>query len=274
MPPLKTLVFATATLAVLSLGAPSHAQSELTTQVQEARQEGSVWTALALNRNLSPFKIEVAVDNGTATLKGRVESQVDRELAEQIALGTSGITKVDNQLVVDETLADQPGERQKIAQRFEDATLTATIKSKLLWNTQTEGLDIDVETRDGIVTLKGHAQSAEAKTLAGMLAGNTTGVQEVNNLISLSTADASSTPPAQSTLSDAWVSSKVKASLLYSRNLDGINIKVDAKEGMVRLSGVVVSTEEKALAVEIARNIRGVRGVDADLLKVAAKPAS
>ncbi|MNN56546.1 periplasmic protein [compost metagenome] len=129
-----------------------------------------------------------------------------------------------------------------------------------------------METRDGIVTLKGHAQSAEAKTLAGTLASNTAGVQEVNNLISLSSADASSAPPVQGALSDAWVSGKVKASLLYSRNLDGINIKVDSKEGMVRLSGVVVSTEEKALAIEVARNIRGVRGVDADLLKVAGKP--
>ncbi|MND87041.1 Osmotically-inducible protein Y precursor [compost metagenome] len=273
MPSLKSLALASATLAVLSLGAnPSYAQGDLPAQLQEARQEGSIWTALALNRTLSPFKIDVTVDNGTATLKGRVESQVDRDLAEQIAQGTAGITQVDNQLVIDETLADQPSEPQKIAQRFEDATLTATIKSKLLWNTQTEGLNIEVETRDGIVTLKGHAQSAEAKTLAGTLASNTAGVQEVNNLISFSSADASSAPPVQGALSDAWVSGKVKASLLYSRNLDGINIKVDSKEGMVRLSGVVVSTEEKALAIEVARNIRGVRGVDADLLKVAGKP--
>lgn len=40
---------------------------------------------------------------------------------------------------------------------------------------------------------------------------------------------------------------------------------------MVRLSGEVVSAEQKTIAVEIARQIIGVRGVDADLLKVATK---
>jgi osmotically-inducible protein OsmY len=281
MKTLKTLALAsTAAVLLLAQGAPSFAaEGDLASQLQAARQEGSIWTAFALNRHLSPFKLGVVVRQGTATLSGAVENEVDRELAAQIAGDVEGIHKVDNQLKVDEHLAEQMPARQSLAQRFDDATLTATIKSKLLWNTSTRDLHGSVATENGVVTLKGKALTADAKLLAGSLASNTEGVYQVNNLISLGAADTSTTraeTAAKSTedaLSDAWITSKVKASLLYSRSLDGLTINVETRTGMVSLSGDVGSSEEKAVALELARNIRGVRGVDADLLKVAIKPA-
>jgi len=277
---LKRLALACSLGAAL-LPALAHAAgpdtAQITGQLQAARQEGSIWTAYALNRHLSPFKIDISVSAGVATLKGRVENAVDRDLAEQIALDTSGIDKVDNQLVIDPSLANQPPVQKRIAQRFDDATLTATIKSKLLWNSATQALDTQVDTQAGVVTLKGHAQTADAKQLAGDLARNTDGVAEVNNLISLGAADTQTTKAeaeakaTEGSISDGWITSKVKASLLYSRNLDGLDIRVDTKAGMVTLTGVVASSEEKTEAVDIARHIRGVRGVDADLLKIAGK---
>ncbi|MCD5983330.1 BON domain-containing protein [Pseudomonas sp. CDFA 610] len=277
---LKKIALITATAAVLGSGPLlAHAQGDLPTQLAEARQEGSIWTAFALNKHLSPFKIDVDVAQGTATLKGKVENEVDRELAERIALDIKGIDKVDNQLEIDAAVASEPGTKANMAQRFEDATLVATVKSKLLWSSVTEALNIDVDSKDGVVTLKGRAQSPEAKELAGSLASNTDGVVSVNNLISLSAADsiAAKTQPQNlnpvEQLSDAWVTSKVKSSLIYSRNLDGLNIKVDTKDGLVTLNGVVANFAEKELAVEIARNIRGVKGVNADALKVMARSA-
>jgi osmotically-inducible protein OsmY len=279
MPPLKKLALATATTIALGLTPlmASAAQNDLPTQLAEARQEGSIWTAFVLNRHLSPFKIDVHVEQGTAVLKGKVENQVDRELAERIALDTQGIQKVDNQLEIDANVAAEPGTKANMAQRFEDATLTATVKSKLLWNSVTEALNIDVDSEAGVVTLKGRATSPEGKDLAGSLASNTDGVTSVNNLISISAADsiASRTEPQTSNpaeqLSDAWITSKVKSSLIYSRNLDGLNIKVETKDGLVTLNGVVANFAEKELAVEITRNIRGVKGVNADALKVMAR---
>lgn len=269
-----------ATVVWLALAAASPAMgADLSSQLQAARQEGSIWTAFALNRHLSPFQLGVTVAQGKATLSGVVENEVDRELAAQLAGDVQGITAVDNQLKVDEQLAERMPSRQALAQRFDDATLTATIKSKLLWNASTRDLNGSVESRDGVVTLKGKATTAEAKQLAGTLAANTEGVYQVNNLISLGAADSSTTRAetaaknTEDALSDAWITSKVKASLLYSRSLDGLTIDVETRTGMVKLSGEVGSTVERTLALELARNVRGVRGVDADLLKVAIKPA-
>lgn len=283
MHPLKKIALIVATTGLIgAMPVAAHAdQGDLQTQLAQARQEGSIWTAFALNRHLSPFNISVKVDQGTALLKGKVENQVDKDLATQIASDAQGINKVDNQLEIDPDVAAEPGTKPNLAQRFDDATLTATIKSKLLWNSVTEGLNIEVTAAKGVVTLKGQAKDADAKQLAGSLASNTDGVTEVNNLISLSARDTQaikeqSEAQANSVreeFSDGWITSKVKSSLIYSRNLDGLNIKVETKNGVVRLDGVVANYAEKELAVEIARNIRGVKGVDADTLRVVTRTA-
>src|SRR5690606_26527625 len=183
---LKKLAIATATVGVIA-PSPMAAYAEdgdMSRQLTEARQEGSVWTAFALNRHLSPFSIDVEIDNGVAILTGEVESEVDRDLAEQVALGGEGMREVDNQLKVegetaDRSTADDSG--AAFSTRFNDATTTATVKSKLLWNRNTEGLDINVGTRNGVVTLQGNTDSAESKELAERLARNTEGVRQVDN---------------------------------------------------------------------------------------------
>lgn len=283
MHPLKKIALAITTASLLGMTpvVAQAAQGDLPTQLQQARQEGSIWTAFALNRHLSPFNISVQVEQGTATLKGKVENQVDKDLATQIAGDVQGINKVENLLEIDPQVASEPGTKANMAQRFDDATLTATIKSKLLWNSVTEGLNIEVSANQGVVTLKGQAKDADAKQLAGSLASNTDGVTEVNNLISVSARDTqaikeqneATANSVKEELSDAWITSKVKSSLIYSRTLDGLNIKVQTKDGVVSLDGVVANYAEKELAVEIARNIRGVKGVDADTLRVVARSA-
>ncbi|PRA73154.1 transporter [Pseudomonas sp. MYb187] len=274
--PVPHPVLVAATVLLLLSVAASAAEPQPPAR-QEARLEGALQTALALNRLLNPFKIEVEVQAGTARLQGQVENDVERQLAEQVALATRGIDKVQNDLQVNADLVEQPLERRAYAQRLEDATLASIIRARLLWSTRTQASPIEVQSREGVVTLRGQVNSAEAKELAGVLAGSTEGVFLVNNLISLSAADMARLREEQQEvrsdpqLSDAWINNKVQISFMYSRNLDGPNIKVATQDGVVRLSGEVVSDEQKTIAVEVARQIRGVRGVDADMLKVATK---
>ncbi|NMY52462.1 Osmotically-inducible protein OsmY, contains BON domain [Pseudomonas peli] len=273
---LKTLALATATAGLIGLApfAAYAAEGDASRELSEARQEGSIWTAFALNRHLNPFTIDVDVENGSAKLTGKVETDVERDLAEQIALGIEGVKKVDNQLTLDPAFEAKASAEPNLSQRFDDATLVATVKSKLLWNSNTEGLDINVNADNGKVSLTGNAQTAEAKELAGRLAANTDGVRAVNNQLSVSATDSTAAKAQNAAddtaavISDAWITSKVKSSFIYSRNLDGLDISVDTQKGMVSLSGTVLSNAEKQLAIETARNIRGVRGVDADALRI------
>ncbi|WP_438279819.1 BON domain-containing protein [Pseudomonas alabamensis] len=244
---------------------------------QDARLEGAVQTALSLNRVLNTLAIKAQVDGQAATLTGEVENDVQRRLAEDVAQATRGIEQVDNQLHVNPQLVEQPLELKAYAQRLEDATLSAIVRSRLAWSTLTQQAAVEVNTQDGVVTLRGKVDNAQAKELAGVLARSTEGVYMVNNLISLDSvamAQARTAPTEASTgaqPNDEWIVDKIQESFRFSRNLDVLKIKVASAEGMVRLSGEVVSAQQKSIAVEIARQILGVRGVDPDLLKVATK---
>lgn len=151
--------------------------------VTEARQESQIQTTYALSPYLRAGDLKVSVQDGTATLTGTVAEDVDSALAKQIALGVTGIDNVDNQIEVkaDYTpLANNSADRS-FGEVVDDATITTAVKSKLLWGKSTEGLQMDVDTQRGKVTLSGEAENDAAKELAGRIAQNTNGVQSVDN---------------------------------------------------------------------------------------------
>jgi osmotically-inducible protein OsmY len=63
----------------------------------------------------------------------------------------------------------------------QDAVTTAQVLSKLQANQNTRNLQISVETRNGVVRLRGEVRSAEERELAALLARNTGEVMWVQN---------------------------------------------------------------------------------------------
>ena len=61
---------------------------------------------IALLMNLRSFAISARVRDGRAILSGKVDAQIDRDLAGQIALDIDGIHSIDNQLEVAPTRKD------------------------------------------------------------------------------------------------------------------------------------------------------------------------
>ncbi|MCB1627246.1 MAG: BON domain-containing protein [Xanthomonadales bacterium] len=239
--------------------------------ISNARKEATLWTTYAFNDHLSAFAIDVEVQGDKAFLTGTVESTVEKDLAEQIALGVDGIAKVDNQLKVDpawQPVAREDNSDRSFSTAVADATLTAQIKSKLLWNENTDGLDINVDTYEGKVTLRGMADTDASRELAGRLAANTDGVRSVDNELSVDPTVANARGDDEQPIGDAWITAKVKSTLLLSRSVDGFGIDVDTDNGQVKLTGTVDSGAERDLAIRLAEDIKGVKDVDASQLKV------
>ena len=70
---------------------------------------------------------------------------------------------------------------QTTGEEFNDATITAKIKSKLTAHPDVNAFNIDVDTLDRVVTLSGQVEYAEARRAAEEVAWDTYGVRDVVN---------------------------------------------------------------------------------------------
>jgi len=272
--PRKSMIAAYIALSIAGVSTATLA-APTSQEITEARQETQIWTTYALSPYLRASELKVTVHNGNATLTGKVDEDVNKDLAKEIALGVSGIKKVDNQIEVVSDYTPAPATERSYGELVDDASITAAIKSKLIWSKNTEGGNTEVSTTAGKVTLKGTAESAPAKDLAGRMALNTRGVQSVSNELVVVPAKTgiaekagSATEKAGLEIADAWITTKVKSTLLYSSNVRGTNVMVSTKDGVVTLNGKVDSGAERALAIEMADNVRGVKRLDAKGLTI------
>lgn len=256
-------------MATLAGSGASIADAKFTYALTEARLETQIWTTYALSPYLHALDLQVKVNDGTATLTGKADEDVKKELAHQIALGVKGIHKVDNQIIVQSDYVQQKhGSDRRYSEVIDDAAITASVKSKLLWSKYADGLTTRVETLSGKVRLTGTASSKNAVEHATVLAKNTKGVSSVENTLQIKeeklgakTNKHESENDTSDAISDSWITTKVKSSLLYSSNVSSANIIVITKDGVVTLTGNVNSGTERALAIEISQNVNGVKSV-------------
>jgi hyperosmotically inducible protein len=87
-----------------------------------------------------------------------------------------GVKSVDNQLMTPET--SPTGEKAKTA--MSDSWITTKVKSELLADSVTKGLDVKVETMHGVVMLSGSLPSQEAIGHAKTVAGKVDSVKSVD----------------------------------------------------------------------------------------------
>ncbi len=271
--PLRTLALSLAIAASIALVPfASLTAAGRSPEALAARQEGQIWTTYALSPYLRAHEIEVSVVDGKATLTGTVEEDVNKDLAKQLALSVDGITSVDNRIEVKaDYVPSAKNDRRTYAQRVDDASVSSAVRSKLDWSQKLNGRSIVVATQTGRVTLTGEVASSSDKDLAQRLAANTRGVAAVDNRLTVGPArmrqsgNDSDDTVAQN-VADSWITTKVKSTFMYSDNVDSNDITVSTDSGKVTLSGRVHSGAERALAIELAKNVRGVKTVSADAL--------
>jgi osmotically-inducible protein OsmY len=177
-----------ATLALLvttSLATTQLFAADDSQPVKDAFITGKLEGTYLLNRHLNVFTIHPETTKGVVHLTGTVESEIDRDLAGELAKGIDGVVSVKNDLIVKAGSRPAHGETDKTGRTFgayvDDATTTAMVKLKLLGDPNIKGLKIAVETRGDVVTLSGKVGSAEQKQLAEQLARNTGDVKNVRN---------------------------------------------------------------------------------------------
>ena len=139
---------------------------------------------LETHATLRKYDIKVAVDSGIATLTGEVATDAQKAEAGKVAGGVPGITKVANNITVDKNedadLIDRAKKGlSKAGNPITDAWITTKVKWFLTFDDTLDGSNINVDTANKVVTLKGTVKSAAQKTRAVQLAQQTEGVGKV-----------------------------------------------------------------------------------------------
>jgi hyperosmotically inducible protein len=187
-----------------------------------------------------------------------------------------------------------------------DAGITTNVKTKLAADDTVKAYQVDVDTRNGVVTLSGDVETTAAKEQAIRIARGTDGVRDVIDQIRVGEAAATAgtyrdndvdvdvdddleakaragaaevkeegreaaakagevAGKAGAAVTDAAITSAVKAKFLADTTVKGLKIDVDTSAGMVTLNGTVSSRAEADRAMMLARNTDGVKGVHSNL---------
>lgn len=158
-----------------------------------------------------------------------------------------------------------------------DAGVTTSVKTQLADDELVRARNIDVDTRDRVVTLKGEVRSTEEEARALEIARNTEGVNNVIDQLEIApepTTGVGGTPtePGLGALppTDPNITAQVKTKLLGDPDVGGLRIDVDTEGQVVTLTGTVRSQTEKSRALQLAREVEGVLRVD-DKLTIEAR---
>jgi hyperosmotically inducible protein len=151
-----------------------------------------------------------------------------------------------------------------------DTGITTNVKAKFLADDVVKSSQIEVATKNGVVTLTGNVDSENAKKKALEIARATTGVKNVVDMISAREASGGGNAPEPTrtvgeTVTDAGITMSVKGRLLDDPQVKGLKIDVDTRDGVVFLTGTVGSDVEKQKAVQLAKDTKGVRDVQSNL---------
>lgn len=152
-----------------------------------------------------------------------------------------------------------------------DAGITTSVKSQLIADDLVKARRIDVDTREGVVTLTGEVRSAQEEMKALDIARATRGVTNVVDQISVvperegaPTTGVGAPYETGEAYSgrDAGITAAVKTKMLADPDVAGLRINVDTRDGMVTLTGTVKTEAEKSEALALAREVEGVTGVN------------
>jgi osmotically-inducible protein OsmY len=160
--------------------------------LEGSRRPGDARTGVTVQREITRAVqmpgVRADVRNGVATLNGTVASEADKQRAEQAAKRVEGVSRVRNALVVQQqpaTIGDHLEQRTRaVGPSTDDA-----IESRLRADRRLSAHDIEVRTRDDVVTLTGEVNSVSERETAGRIAAEVAAGIEVRNQLTVRTDD-------------------------------------------------------------------------------------
>ena len=148
--------------------------------------------------------------------------------------------------------------RRSTGEYLDDASIGTRVKTALLADSTTDGLDIEVETFRGQVQLIGFAETDEERRRATEIARGIEGVVSVDN--DLKVTNQGSRRVGQY-VDDKVLVARVKSAIANDPDASAMQIEIEVNRGIVVLGGYVDSVAERERAEAAVRRVEGVQEV-------------
>jgi hyperosmotically inducible protein len=231
-----------------------NAFSSIKETTQDAATTSRVRTALLLSKHVSPFDIKVETIRGEVSLDGQVPSEQVKSVAGAIAQDTSSVKQVHNNLTVNAAIERNP-DREHLGERVADLEIQTLVTDAFSKSPDLAEKHIATEVKNRTVALNGTVQTTNQKYAAEQIAWQVPGVQGIKD--NLSVADAQAMPES----ADDKLARRVEFELYSTKAIPLKTVQVHAYNGVVTLTGTVLSRAEKLLAEKTAKSVEGVRSV-------------
>ena len=147
-------------------------------------------------------------------------------------------------------------DRRTIGTQVDDTTTANRIAFAMSNDTAIkEQTNISIQVFNRTALLVGQAPTQVLIQQAEKLVSSVKNIKKLHNQIRLG-----SPISASKVANDVWLASKVKTKLIADKRIDGLHIEIEVENAEVFLMGLV-SEKESIIAVDIARNIKGVKQV-------------
>jgi osmotically-inducible protein OsmY len=232
----------------------------------QAELKDRVGDKLAREPELADVKVR-SVTKGVVVLGGKTPTLSAHLRALEVARGTEGVHRVESQIESPDRLADEEIWKTPdvaatpaggVRSAASDMWITSAAKVRLL-GADVSALDVNVDTRNGEVTLFGMVPTEAEKQRAEAEVKKVDGVHAVHN-------DLQVVPDARRDVTergDDQIKQDVEQRVQSRVGREDIGVEV--ANGVVRLSGTVASQGERLAALTAARSSQGVRSVVGDL---------
>ena len=221
---------------------------------QDAATTTKVKTALLLSKHVSAFDTQVGTDRGEVTLTGVVPTEEIRKLVAAIALDTSGVNAVHNNLTIDPGVRGNP-EVASIGDRVADLEIKTLVTDQLAQAPELKDARIAVQVSRRRVSLDGAVDSPAQRRTADRIALQVPGVQELSSNLTVGT------PGAAPESADDKLARRVEFELYATKAVALKDVQIRSQDGSVFLGGRVGSRAEKLLAEKVTQSVEGVRKV-------------
>jgi hyperosmotically inducible protein len=148
-------------------------------------------------------------------------------------------------------------DERPVDRMVDDSTISSHIKNEMIKDSTVKARQIDVDTVGGHVTLTGVVETKTEARRAVEISEGVQGVKSVKNNLQIGTKSWTEV------INDKYLVSKIKSKLIVEPEMRSLNIDVDVHKGVVTLTGIVESRDQKKRAIEIAQTTENtVRVVD------------